>query len=105
MDIIYSEKHKLRDSKTELYGGELVYPHERPSRLDFILRRINEVSLGSAISPFDFGIGPIIKIHDQDFVHFLKVGWSEWLNEDFRGEAIATNWPARRMSKKCTSFI
>ena len=105
MDIIYSEKHKLRDSLTELYGGELVYPHERPSRLDFILRRINEVSLGSVISPFDFGLGPIIKIHDEDFVHFLKVAWSEWQNEGFRGEAIATNWPARRMSKKCPSFI
>ena len=31
MKTIYSEQHRLRDAKTELYGGELVTPFERPS--------------------------------------------------------------------------
>ena len=26
MQVVYSEKHRLRDARTELYGGELVAP-------------------------------------------------------------------------------
>ena len=105
MDIIYSEKHKLRDSQTELYGGKLVYPHERPSRLDFILKRVSEVGLGEISDPDEFGMDPIHKIHDLDFTHFLQMAWGDWQKEGFKGEAIATNWPARRMSTKGPSFI
>ena len=33
MKTFFSENHKLRDANTELYGGELVKPFERPQRL------------------------------------------------------------------------
>lgn len=46
MLTIYPKDHKLRDSKTELYGGELVYPHERPTRMQYILERIAETGGG-----------------------------------------------------------
>ena len=42
MLVVYSEDHKLRDAETELYGGQLVKPFERPSRIDYILKRILE---------------------------------------------------------------
>ncbi|MDG2064677.1 MAG: histone deacetylase family protein, partial [SAR324 cluster bacterium] len=34
MITIYSEKHRLRNAKTELFGGLLVPPYENPSRAD-----------------------------------------------------------------------
>ena len=34
MLTVYSEQHKLRDAKTELYNGELVLPFEAPVRND-----------------------------------------------------------------------
>ena len=37
MKTIFSEQHRLRDAKTELYGGELVKPFERPSRADMVV--------------------------------------------------------------------
>ena len=77
MDIIDSKKHKLRDYKTELNGGELVCPHERQSLIDCIPKRINEVALGSISGPNGLGIDPINKIHDADFIHFLKMAWAE----------------------------
>ena len=40
MKTIYSKNHILRNSKTELYGGELVKPFERPERMDYILSEI-----------------------------------------------------------------
>ena len=42
MKTIYSEQHRLRDAKTELYGGELVQPFERPSRADIIIKALVE---------------------------------------------------------------
>ena len=91
MDIIFSEKHKLRDSQTELYGGQLVYPHERPLRMEYILKRLTETGFGRIHAPDDFGINPIRVIHDGDFIQFLENAWTDWENEGFEVEAIASN--------------
>ena len=51
MKTFFSENHKLRDANTELYGGELVKPFERPQRLDFIVEEIKKRDLGEILSP------------------------------------------------------
>ncbi len=105
MITVHSEKHLLRNSKTELFGGELVEPFERPARVKYILDRIATVNLGDVITPDDFGRGPILKIHDQGFVDFLQSAWNEWRAEGFQGEAMTTCWPARRMVQRCPNHI
>lgn len=105
MKTFYSEKHKLRDAKTELYGGQLVQPFERPSRAEYIHDRVAEVGLGPIVTPADFGMGPILKVHDADFVQFLQEAWALWEKEGFKGEALPTCWPSRRMSNKKPAFI
>jgi len=105
VETIYTEKHKLRDVKTELYGGELVAPHERPSRAEYILSRVQSEKQGEVSAPEDFGFEPIHAIHDEDFVSFLQIAWEEWRAEGFKGEAIPTCLPARRMAQKCPNFI
>ena len=100
MKTIYSDQHFLRNAKTELYGGNLVPPFECPKRAELILSRINEQKLGPIIEPTEFGLEPVLEIHDEDFVDFLKSAYSEWQAEGFTGEAIATAWPARRMAQK-----
>ncbi|RMF37182.1 MAG: histone deacetylase family protein [Alphaproteobacteria bacterium] len=105
METIYSEKHRLRDAKTELYGGELVAPFERPSRADHILARLRETGLGPVSSPDDFGMAPILAVHDAGFVAFLREAWREWEASGYPGEAIPTCWPARRMAQRVPEFI
>ena len=105
MKTFYSEKHKLRDAKTELYGGQLVQPFERPSRAEYIRDRVAEVGLGPIVTPDDFGMEPILKVHDADFVQFLQEAWALWEKEGFKGEALPTCWPSRRMSNKKPAFI
>jgi acetoin utilization deacetylase AcuC-like enzyme len=97
MLTVYSDKHKLRDAETELYGGKLVPPFECPVRAENILERIGEVGLGDVIGPRDFGLDPILRVHDEAFVKFLETCWAEWQAEGFEGEAIATSWPSRRL--------
>lgn len=105
METIYTEKHRLRDAQTELFGGQLVYPHERPSRAEFIVKRVRQVGLGPVSAPDDFGMDPILAVHDAGFLTFLQKAWEEWQAEGFKGEAIPTVWPARRMSSRVPTFI
>jgi acetoin utilization deacetylase AcuC-like enzyme len=106
MDIIYSEDHRKRASKTELYGGELLPPFECPERMDFILEAIEKTSLGTIHSPKDFGRDPITAIHEEGFVTFIETCWQEWVAAGFKGEAIASVWPSRSMpSPRIPSFI
>ena len=54
MITIFSEKHRLRNAKTELFGGLLVSPYENPSRADIILERVHSEKLGEVIAPKEF---------------------------------------------------
>lgn len=105
METIFTDRHKLRNSKTELFGGELVEPFERPSRAEYIIGRVRAVDLGPISEPDDFGIDPILAIHDADFIAFLQVAWPDWQSAGFKGEAMPTVWPARRMSQRIPTDI
>lgn len=105
METIFTERHQLRNSKTELFGGELVEPFERPSRAEYIINRVHDIKLGPVNGPDDFGLGPILAVHDKSFIDFLQVAWGDWLKEGFKGEAIPTVWPVRRTSTRIPRFI
>lgn len=100
MLTIYSEKHILRDAKTELYGGELVPPFECPDRVEHVLKRLKQVSLGDIIEPKEFSIEPIMRIHDPGYIQFLENCWNEWNAQGYQGEAIPSIWPARGMLQR-----
>ena len=86
MITIYSEDHKLRDAKTELCGGQLIRPHERPSRAELIIARVHETGLGVVRSPSEFELDPVLRVHDAGFVSFLERAWSLWAAEGHGGE-------------------
>lgn len=105
MLTVFSEKHALHDSKTELHGGELVAPFECPVRAEHILQRVREVSLGDIIAPAQFAIERVTRIHDPDFIQFLETCWSEWSAAGFKGEAIASCWPAQGMQPRIPDHV
>jgi len=105
MLTVFSEKHALRDARTELYGGELVAPFECPVRAEHILQRVNEVGLGDVIAPDEFDIDAITRIHDPEFIYFLETCWDDWTASGYKGEAIAACWPARGMQQRIPDHI
>ena len=98
MKTVYSKNHIFRNSKTELYGGELVKPFERPERMEFIINEIKDRSLGTIFDPVNVNTDIILKVHDKHYVNFLNVAWEEWLKLGLGGEAIPTVWPSRSMN-------
>ncbi|MEO1848085.1 MAG: histone deacetylase family protein [Pseudomonadota bacterium] len=105
MKTIYSEQHRLRDAKTELYGGQLVKPFERPSRADMVIKAVRQSNLGEIKEPTSYPLDPVLAVHDADFVSFLETAWDEWHQVGYAGEAMATVWPARRMQCRVPRFI
>ncbi len=105
MITVFSTDHLLRSPRTELYGGELVRPHESPQRAQIVLERIQSQRIGQVIAPASFGAAPLLRVHDQEYIEFLKQAWNEWVAAGNRGEAIPDCWPARRMMQRRPNSI
>lgn len=95
MRTIYSADHKLQDGKFELIDGQLMPPFECPQRAENVLARIKEVGLGAVGGPDDFGLDPVRRIHDDDFVDFLRTAHDEWRAAHGDTDALPLNWPCR----------
>lgn len=98
MKTVYSEDHKLHHGQAELIDGQLKPPVEKPERAEMILRSVQEVGLGEVIPPEDFGLEPILRVHDSEFVTFLQTAYSEWLEGFGEHDALPLNWAVRGFS-------
>ncbi|MGF1551240.1 MAG: histone deacetylase family protein [Paracoccaceae bacterium] len=97
MIVIHSEAHRRRDALTELHGGRLVRPFERPERVDHILARLAETGFPAPEAPAEHGLDPVAAVHDRGYLDFLASVWDDWRALGHEGEAMATVWPSRRM--------
>jgi acetoin utilization deacetylase AcuC-like enzyme len=100
MITVFSEEHVLRNARTELHGGQLVRPFECPERVQMVVERIQAVGLGEIRVPSRFGLAPVLRVHDEQFVEFLSTAWADWVATGNLGEAIPDCWPARRMAQR-----
>jgi acetoin utilization deacetylase AcuC-like enzyme len=70
-----------------------------------VLERVQAVGLGEIRAPSHFGLAPVHRVHDEQFVEFLRSAWAEWAAAGNRGEAIPDCWPARRMGQRVPTAI
>lgn len=93
MRTVYSEDHRQHDANMELIEGKLVKAHEMPRRADIVLDRIKDRKLGEIVSPQRFGLTPILRVHDEGFVTFLREAWNDWLKSGRDFDALPHVWP------------
>ncbi len=105
MLTVYSEDHRLHHARAELAGGLLVPAYEKPERADFVLTRVKDVDLGPVVAPEDFGLAPVQRVHDDQFLRFLETSWQEWAAEGYEGDAIPIVWPSRGMQQRVPEAI
>jgi acetoin utilization deacetylase AcuC-like enzyme len=92
-----SEDHRLHFPQAELAGGQFVTPFERPSRVEYILRRLRERGFPAPEDPGPCDMDAVARVHDAGFLDFLATAWAEWKAAGHAGEIIATGMPTRRM--------
>lgn len=105
MKTVCSDQHVKHFPKGELAGGELVRPYECPERWDYIRQSLRDASLDNWIAPEPFDRAWAEQVHDSNFVNFLEQAWPLWEQSGFKGEAIPTVFPARRMQQREPDFI
>jgi len=103
--IVFSEEHRQHFPQGELWQGEFVTPFERPSRMEYVLRRLKERGLNDIIAPGRLDMKPVRKLHDRGFLKFLETAWDEWVAQGARGEIIPTSFPMRRMRQRAPNHI
>ena len=97
MLTIYSDDHHLHHGAAELIDGTFKPCFEMPSRADMVLARARAVGLGEVISPLEFGLEPIRRVHSAGFVNFLQNAWSDWQALGRNHDMLPMVWPVRRL--------
>jgi len=83
MKIFHSEDHRLHNPPFEVFdGGQRVPYLENPDRMDKILSALRGTNWADIVEPDDFGLDPILAVHDADYIHFLASSWDEWRAAD-----------------------
>jgi acetoin utilization deacetylase AcuC-like enzyme len=84
----YSDQQSGHAPTRELQNGELVAHAEKAERVD---------AIKSALADFkpaqDFGLEPILAVHDADYVSFLQRAHTDWLAAGRTGDAFPYVFP------------
>jgi acetoin utilization deacetylase AcuC-like enzyme len=83
MKIFYSEAHRKHYPPFEVFDGGIRVPYfENPDRMDRIVLALQKTDWAEFTEPQDFGLDPILAVHDCDYLNFLASCWDEWLASD-----------------------
>jgi len=81
MNVYYSDTHFQHNPPFEIFdGGEKVANFEVPQRLERILAALRADGRFEILPPDDFGLDPILAVHAEDYISFLKTAFDEWLS-------------------------
>ncbi|MEP0391664.1 MAG: histone deacetylase family protein [Erythrobacter sp.] len=78
----------------ELNNGDWMDFAESPARVASMLN-----ALGECETPNDYGLEPVLAVHDPDYVAFLKTAYDDWQKAGREGDAIGYAFPAVRRRK------
>jgi acetoin utilization deacetylase AcuC-like enzyme len=98
MHVVHSPLHALHDGGMELHRGELVPCFEMPSRADFIERALRRAG-HAFVAPRSFPEERLLRVHDADFVEFLRTAHERWRAEGKDGFMLPSGFPARGMRR------
>lgn len=105
MRTFYSDTHRLHHCNAELNEGQLMPCFEMPSRADMVLDRVKHTKLGQILEPDDFGLAPLMRVHSEQYVHFLEHGWGRWADLGREHDMLPLAWPPRRTVSRCPEDI
>ena len=76
MHVVYSNQHYKHATRLTLAGYDENYL-EIPDRAEAILAAVASAQLGQVVPAADFGLAPILAVHDVAFVDFLQRAYGE----------------------------
>jgi len=108
MKVFYSEKHRQHQPPFEVFDGGVRVPYlENPDRMNRILGALRSVKWADIQAPTDFGLDPLLAVHDKEYLDFLASAWTEWLatNPKDSSTLIPATFALRRQPQKPKSVL
>jgi len=108
MKIFYSEAHRKHDPPFEVFEAGLRVPYlENPDRMDRILTALRKTDWAEIIEPSDFGLDPILAVHEKAYIEFLASAWTEWLAIDPKDSSVLlpATFALRRNPQRPSSIL
>ncbi len=109
MQVFYSKTHILHNPPFELFDGGQHMPYlESPERMGRILSVLQKRDWAEILEPEDFGLDPILAVHDADYVDFLRSAYEEWtrVKTDYEKKALLpATFPPRGWSRRPKSLL
>lgn len=90
MKAFFSEHQSKHAPALELQNGELVRHAEGQARVDAIRGALKDVEV-----PTDFGLEPILAVHEVGYVDFLKRAHGDWVAAGRPGDAFPYVFPIK----------
>ena len=88
MLCFWDERQRSHAPSGEFFNGALHPAAEHPGRVDAILHAIGGTEL-----PEDLGPGPLLRVHDPDYVQFLRTAHDRWREAGREGDAFPYTFP------------
>jgi acetoin utilization deacetylase AcuC-like enzyme len=77
MHSFYSDKHKLHNTDGVRLEDHPFVTEEVPARAEIILGSLRSANFGPVVEPADFGLEPILAVHEAGFVEHLRDVYTE----------------------------
>lgn len=105
MKAIFSVVQLRHDQKTEVFSGQIAECAEMPLRAQNILAAFEHAALGDVLTPKDYGLDPVLRVHAFDYVTFIQNAYADWVREGYQGNAFPTNFNMHGMPRKAPRAI
>lgn len=90
--IVYFDRRQTRHAPVrELHNGEWMPYNEVPDRADHIAHHFPSIA-----EPADYGMAPVLRVHDAQYIDFLQAAHSEWVKAGRVGDVIGYTFPVVR---------
>lgn len=104
MITIYSPIEAGHDPPHEFMEGLLTRYTEAPVRAAMILEAVQAAQFGPIIAPNEFGLAPILAVHDAAYVEFLRTIYARWCAAGGTPEAaLPSCLPLQRPAQRSAS--
>lgn len=88
MRCFWDERQRAHAPAAEFFNGALHPAAEHAGRVDAVLSAI-----GATEPVVDHGMGPLLRVHDADYLAFLQVAFAEWRAAGREGDAFPYTFP------------
>ena len=105
MRVVRSDDHRQHFPSGELYDGALVRPFECPERVDYINDALAAAGFDDVVAPDPAPVDLLTRVHDPDYLEFLRTAWDEWTATGRTHDMIPTCFPARGMAQRIPDEI